>query len=433
MTTQTLRASIATEATTVAVRSILFVAILLLCWVSVNPFPNLASPSLSEIGDTSDVLNQVAFIVLAGAVGTYFLIHEPWRLRPLVRPVYLAMFGWLVVSVAASTDSGLSARRLVFSLLVILLAAALALLPTNLKRFSELLAVAVIGVLALCYAGVVLIPHRAIHQSYDIIEPLLAGNWRGTFAHKNIASAMMANFIFIGLFVAKTRNVHLGWAIVVLSALFLVMSEGKASTALVPFVLLLGWTLRRTRSPVLAACLIFAPVIALNLFTVGSLYLDSIKEIDEAVLKDPTFTGRNDIWQFALDNISQRPWLGHGFGAFWETPYTIFQPTKDGSLATTASHAHNAFLDLTLTIGLVGAAIAIVWTLVLPFIDLRRCQRAGAEPVLTRLFMRMWLFAVYTCSFESVLFDRGDPHWFTMLVAMFGLRYLSVARLTRVT
>jgi O-antigen ligase len=431
MTTQTLRTSAATETTAVAVRGILFVAILLLCWVSVNPFPNLANPTIAEIGDTSDFINQVAYIVLAGAVGTYFLIHEPWRMRPLVRPIYLAMLGWLVVSIATSSDSGLSARRLVFSLLVILLAAALPLLPINLKRFSELLAVAVIGVLTLCYAGVVLIPHRAIHQSYDIIEPLLAGNWRGTFAHKNIASAIMANFIFIGLFVAKARNAYLGWAIVVLSAIFLIMSEGKASTALVPFVLLLGWAVSRTRSSIIAALLIFTPVIALNLFTVGSLYLDSIREIDKAVLKDPTFTGRNDIWQFALDNISERPWLGHGFGAFWETPFTVFQPGYDGSMATTASHAHNAFLDLTLTIGLIGAAIAIVWTLVLPFVDLRRCQRAGAEPALTQLFTRMWLFAVYTCSFESVLFDRGDPHWFTMLVAMFGLRYLSVARLTR--
>ena len=431
MTTQALRTDVASEAATVTVRAILFVAILLLCWVSVNPFPDLANPTIADIGDSSDFINQIAYIVLAGAVGTYFLIHEPWRMRPLVRPIYLAMFGWLVVSVVTSSDPGLSARRLVFSLLVILLAAALPLLPTSLKRFSELAAVAVIAVLALCYAGVVLIPQRAIHQSYDVIEPLLAGNWRGTFSHKNIASAIMANFIFIGLFVAKARNAYLGWAIVAASMIFLVMSEGKASSTLLPFVLLLGWALQRTRSPVLAACLIFAPVIALNLFTVGSLYLDSIKELDKAVLTDPTFTGRNDIWQFALDNISQRPWLGYGFGAFWETPFTVFQPTHDGSMATTASHAHNAFLDLTLTIGLIGAGIAIAWTLVLPFIDLRRCQRIGADPALTRLFMRMWLFAIYTCSFESVLFDRGDPHWFTMLVAMFGLRYLSVARLTR--
>ena len=386
---------------------------------------------MAEFGDSADVINQVAFIVLGGAVITYFLIHEPWRLRPLARPVYLAMLGWLIFSVATSIDSALSARRLIFALLVILLAAAIPLLPTSRKRFSELMAVAVISVLALCYAGVVLIPQRAIHQSYDVIEPLLAGNWRGVFSHKNIASAIMAQFVFIGLFIARARNAYLGWGIVVAAGIFLIMSEGKASIALLPFVLLLAWAVQRTRRPLLAAALIFLPVITLNLFTVGSLYLDSIKEIDKVILKDPTFTGRNDIWQFAIDSINDRPWIGHGFGAFWETPYTVFQPGYDGSMATTASHAHNAFLDLTLTVGIVGVVIAILWTLVLPFVDLQRCRRAAADPALMQLFTRMWLFAVYTCSFESVLFDRGDPHWFTMLVAMFGLRYLSVARLSR--
>src|SRR5205085_7298826 len=94
MTTQTLRVSIASDGSVIAVRSILFVATLLLAWVTVNPFQDLANPSLGEVGDTSDLINQVAYIVLAGAVGTYFFISEPWRMRPLVCPAYLLMFGW---------------------------------------------------------------------------------------------------------------------------------------------------------------------------------------------------------------------------------------------------------------------------------------------------------------------------------------------------
>jgi O-antigen ligase len=96
-----------------------------------------------------------------------------------------------------------------------------------------------------------------------------------------------------------------------------------------------------------------------------------------------------------------------------------------------ASHAHNAFLDLALTIGIPGLAIALLWTVVLPFRDMQRAKLNGADLALTTLFTRIWLFAIYTSSFESVLFDRGDSHWFTMLVAMFGLRYLSVSRVTR--
>ncbi len=429
MTTQVLRANVSSDTSTATARGILFVAILLLAWISVDPFLNLDDPRRITIGDTSDLVNQFAYVVLAGSVAVYFLIHEPWRLRPLVRPVYFAMLAWLMVSVAISADPPLSARRFIFSLLVILLAAALPLLPSNLKRFCDLTASVVIAVLALCYAGVLLIPQLSIHQPTDTIEPLLAGNWRGVFAHKNIAGVMMVNFIFVGLFVAKARNALVGWSIVLASSVFLFFCEAKSATALLPLVLILSWAVQRTRSSMLRIFLVFAPVIVVSLFTIGSLYFDTIRSIDAALLSDPSFTGRNDIWQFAIEHIGERPWLGHGFGAYWETPLTYFKPVPEGSQVTAASHAHNAFLDLALTVGIVGVGLALLWTMVLPFRDFERCTNAGAQTDLTRLFLRIWVFALYTCSFESVLFDRGDPHWFTMLVAMFGLRYLSVSRL----
>ena len=431
MSTQALHASAPSEAKTAAVRNILFVATLLLAWISASPFPSLSDPKLFELNDNSDLFNQLAYVVLGTAAIAYLLIHEPMRLRPLMRPVYIAMIAWLAVSVVTSLDTALSAKRVAYALLVIFLAGALPLLPAHLKRFAELSAAAIITVLALCYAGVLLIPDQAIHQAYDTLEPLLAGDWRGTFAHKNIAGPMMVNFIFFGLFIARVRSAALGWIIAAAAALFLWFSHAKASTGLLPLVLILSWIATRVRSRVVCALLVFVPTIALNVFTVGSLYSESIKAADTVILKDPTFTGRNDIWQFAIDNIHERPWFGHGFGAFWETPVTVFQPATEGSLATTASHAHNAFLDLTLTIGIPGVLIAMLWTLVLPFLDWQRSRAAGADPDLTLLFSRIWMFGIYTGSFESILFERGSAPWFTMLMAMFGLRYLSVARLQR--
>lgn len=431
MTTQALHTGTTSDAAVSAVRGILFVLILLLSWMTVNPFASMSDPKLTVVGDTSDIVNQFAYVMLAGASAFYFLIDGPARLRPLLRPAYLAMLAWLLVSVALSSDPALSARRLIFSMLVIFLAAALPLLAENLRRFADLIATVVAAILVLSYTGLLLVPQLAIHQATDLVEPLLAGNWRGVFAHKNIAGPMMVNFIFIGLFVAKARSMALGWSIVAAAAVFLVFCEAKTATALLPLVLILSWMVVRIRSALLCAALVFLPTILLNFSTIGSLYFDTIRSINESTLSDPSFTGRNDIWQFAVDHIRARPWLGHGFGAFWETPQTVFQHVRDGSQATQASHAHNAFLDLVLTIGIPGLVLALLWTLVLPFRDMQRCQQAGADLTLTTLFTRIWLFGVYTSSFESVLFERGDPHWFTMLVAMFGLRYLAVSRLNR--
>lgn len=416
---------------TAGVRSILFVAILLLAWVSVNPFPDLDDPNLATLGDTSNSLNQLAYILLAASVAVYFAFHEPPPLRSLLRPIYLGMLAWLVLSVVTSAYPSLSLRRFVFSVLVIFLAAALPLLPTSLKQFCDLLLGVVIAILALCYAGVMLLPQLSIHQATDAVEPLLAGNWRGLFAHKNIAGVMMVDFIFIGLFAAGLRNALIGWCVVAAAAVFLFFSEAKSATGLLPLVLILSLLVEHTRSSFVRVVLIFAPVVVINMFTIGSLYLEPVRSINAALLSDPTFTGRTEIWQFAIDHIADRPWLGHGFGAFWATPLSYFEQMAPGSEVNTASHAHSAFLDLALTIGIGGLILAVIWTMVLPFFDFQRSEQAGAQPELRRLFLRMWMFALYTCSFESVLFDRGDPHWFTMLVAMFGLRYLSISRLQR--
>src|SRR5947208_1642565 len=155
---------------------------------------------------------------------------------------------------------------------------------------------------------------------------------------------------------------------------------------------------------VLSAALVLLPTVVLNFSTIGSLYFDAITSINHAVLMDPTFTGRDDIWQFAVDNINARPWLGYGFGAFWETPQAAFQTLRDGNLATQASHAHNAFLDLALTLGIPGLVLGLLWTLSLPFRDLLSCKQTRAHPALTALFVQIWLFGLYASSFESVLF-----------------------------
>jgi O-antigen ligase len=410
------------------VRSILFVATLALSWITVRPFVNLADPGLATLGDSSDLLNQFAYVVLAGAVLTFFLMHDPSRLRPLLRPAYLAMLAWFAITIATSTLPALSMRRLIFCLMVIVLAATLTLLPTSYRRFCDLLAATVVGVLLLCFAGVMLIPELSIHQATDVAEAVLGGDWRGVFGHKNIAGPMMVIFIFIGMFIASARSITLGLLIVAGAAIFLFFTHAKAATGLLLLVLPLSWIMQGVRSRLLCALVIFGAVFLLNLLTVGSMYSESIYAFDNAVMADPTFTGRTDIWRFAIDNIRDRPLFGHGFGAFWETPYTYFQPVIEGSEVAFASHSHSGFLDLALTIGIPGLALGLIWTLLLPFRDYQRCREIGADSPLTALFLRIWMFGIFTCSFESLLFNRGDPTWFTMLAAMFGLRYLSLLR-----
>ena len=63
--------------------------------------------------------------------------------------------------------------------------------------------------------------------------------------------------------------------------------------------------------------------------------------------------------------IGRRPWLGHGFGSFWDTgaainPIRSAPPGAWFMKAQLINTAHNGYLDLLLQTGIVGFALGIV-------------------------------------------------------------------------
>jgi O-antigen ligase len=99
------------------------------------------------------------------------------------------------------------------------------------------------------------------------------------------------------------------------------------------------------------ALIVFAVPIALVIV----IFPDSFFEM---IGKDPTLTGRTDLWAYVLAAIDQRPLLGWGYWGFW---------SSDNHVATEISEvvqwpvpeAHNAVLEILLNVGIVGATFFI--------------------------------------------------------------------------
>jgi O-antigen ligase len=406
-----------------------FIGALLLAWVTTKPFTDLRDQDLRDLTTGNETLTYLAFGALAALTIALALRDNARGLMSLISPGFVLFGGWIVLSVVLSLDPSTSIRRFALTVCVVAVSAALMLLPRTQAELARWLGIAALGLLAVCYLGVMLAPSLSMHLATDAQEPALAGDWRGSFGHKNVTAAIMAMLIFIGIFVARKGGRWPGIAIIALSALFLIKAEGKSSTALLLVVLALTSMTVLVRSFWLRAVMLLAPLLILNLLSVGTVMDDRLAEIAKLLPLDTSFTGRTDIWTFAIQALQLRLPTGYGFAAFWGT--NAVQNLPNGmEWAEYASHSHNGYLDTALAMGLPGLALLIGVLVIAPLRNFQSADRGGNNGPLAMMLLQIWLFGLYLSSLESFFLDRADPTWITFLIAVFGLHYLARFRIT---
>ncbi len=411
------------------VRSVLFLAAFLAAWISFHPFPDLSLPPQAVV-QGGDPANQIGFTALILGFAGWLYYHEPRRLLLVLRPVLIATLAWCALSVIASWEPLLAARRLAFELIVIAISAMILLLPKNLRHFTDLLAAATLIVLLASYLGVLLLPQYAIHHATDFLEPEHAGDWRGVFPHKNNAGAAMVLFVFIGLYVTRMRSFALGATIVALAALFLAFTELKTAIGVLPIALILSGIIGRSRRAAVGIGLVVTMLLVFELCSVGTVIFAPMQNLMQAIMPDATFTGRTEIWQLAVQALVQRPLTGYGFSTFWGTPEVVYGLGDNTTWANAATDAHNAYLNLAVTIGIPGMLLVVLWVVVLPIADFCRRTPEPETAALQMLFLRVCLYGVFASCFESSILQQAGETWFFYMTATFGLRYLSLTRAT---
>jgi exopolysaccharide production protein ExoQ len=259
-------------------------------------------------------------------------------------------------------------------------------------------------------------PHIGVHQASDVMESIHAGKWRGIFVNKNAFGEFCV--IALMLFLGQGRDAALPWklfwrAMQIMALICLLMTKSAnsllgASVGLGVYALL---TFRPTSRPVpllIAAALaaIVAPALSLQMTDVARL-----------VGRDPTFTGRTEIWDFVARLINEHLWLGHGYG----TTDTVMGPMAQASLFTSAGSTHSGYLGLMFELGVVGAATFCFAVLVLvtrayrATLVMQAGERQGVI-VYIALVAASLVMAIGESSPFKLVGDGGTSFWLGMVV-----------------
>ena len=380
-----------------------------------------------QIGDVTTgnvATTYMAYAALAVLTLALAMRDNVTALRTLLSPSFVLFAAWLCFTVVLSFDPATSIRRFSLTACVFAVTASLPLLAKSQHELMRWFSIAALTLLAICYLGILLAPHLSIHLATDPQEPGLAGNWRGSFGHKNMAAGIMAMLLFFGIYFIRAGAWIAGVSVIGLASLFLIYSAGKSSLTLCLAVLLLTSLTSVVRSFWARAVMMLMPLALLNMLGIGTVMSDTLAHIASLLPLDASFTGRTDIWSFALQSLQPRLATGYGYASFWGS--SAIQNLPEGKeWAAYAAHSHNGYLDTALGMGLPGLALLIAAIVIKPLRDFQAADQGGNDGPLAMVFLRIWLFGLYLSSMESFFLDRADPMWVTFLIAVFGLHYLA--------
>lgn len=130
-------------------------------------------------------------------------------------------------------------------------------------------------------------------------------------------------------------------------------------------------------------------------------------QLAEAVGRNPTLTGRTDLWKFLL-SMHTNPLFGTGYDSFWLGPRLEFIWRKFYLF----NEAHNGYLDVYLNLGLIGFFLLLVY-LIASY--QRICKRLAAGSSLALLSLALWTVLLFYNVTEAA-FKGSQLMWLTFLM-----------------
>jgi exopolysaccharide production protein ExoQ len=262
--------------------------------------------------------------------------------------------------------------------------------------------------------------------------------YAGVHYHKNSTGMFCLLALPVFLLAAFDRRIFqsriVSFALSLCCLGIFVISLSKTSLALAPVCIILTIgiiLLRRARSvTVFVMTLIGALTGAL---ATAIIIFVGVDELLINTVGDPTFTGRDRIWRYALSLFWQSPIAGRGFGSLWNVGiYSVLQQ-KILNVDFIIKEGHNGYIDTIAELGIVGLLLAIGF---IAGIFYRLWVRSSYVNVKQINFIALYtLLALVVLNItESTIFRPGNEFWLyfvlvthaSIFIAKNALRYPNV-------
>jgi exopolysaccharide production protein ExoQ len=390
--------------------SVIAYCFLLFLVIDVDPFPSHSAGLLVALQGNGDSLRRSIYVILLAM--SLPVIYFDWQKITHVlknNPVLLIILGWCLISPIWALAPDICARRVMGLIISTTIAITISTLP--LPRLFNVLIWVTGTYMLLNFGGMAVLPNiNTMDDQY----------WRGFHSQKNSAGSASAIATFIWLYAARQNRFFMIGCVL---WLFFLIKTGSETSILLLFVLLpFAFFLNKMmianggRMGLLFSLLIMVFIIPLVLFMHFQFTPDLMAHV--------TFTNRTIIWRFVWREIALRPWFGYGYNSFWSVG-SASPSLRTGDLIDIAPYteAHNGFLDVLLSIGVVGLVLTVIFITkpLIAFFNQNYRFVSLQERSTLQCFYTLSLFFVLRSYLESDLLNGLSFEWVICLLGLLTL------------
>jgi exopolysaccharide production protein ExoQ len=247
----------------------------------------------------------------------------------------------------------------------------------TIRRVSrEFIEVAALAMLAACFSNpramlAVLFRAFLIIGCLDLLsyaifpDSLTSLGFAGIHGHKNLAGQFFVVALPVYLFGTLDKEISgnrlLGLFSLISGVAMLVATQSKTSIGAIVF----GFSLL-----LLARGLFRHPTFRISFllfFLLGLLGAIAVtiswgpNELLEILIGDPTLTGRDQIWRYAISKYDGSPIVGVGYGALWQIGLQIQLALRSMGFFLVFNEAHNGYLEIAAQLGIAGLICLLIF------------------------------------------------------------------------
>lgn len=209
-------------------------------------------------------------------------------------------------------------------------------------------------------------------HSFDSVDGRFRASLMGMFFHKNSLACFMClgNIVMLINLIDKNNegtDKRLYIFVYILTIIFILLAN--SSTSLLMLIICNAIIIAYKRIKLRLNVINWLVGFHILLYTV-ILQSEFINDLMVSLIgRDLTLTGRVDIWKLLISIIKQKPWMGYGYDAIWNTPEMVYYIYSKFTFEFVGSH--NGPIHLLLEFGIIGFAAFFIIFLLIPSTKLR--------------------------------------------------------------